>query len=119
MPSNLNTPVVALVLTIVEYLVLVFIEQAVIGLQSQPTRLYSVVPSPIVITTGAVMVVSAGIAYATTIQYLHPFPYTPAGMLIVKVPSAKVTAVEMIKLLHRRLTLGQLKIFTSLKGKAP
>jgi len=62
LPSSLNTPVVALVLTTVEYLVLVLIEQAVTGLQLQLTRLYSVVPSPMVITTGAVIVVSAGMA---------------------------------------------------------
>jgi hypothetical protein len=74
LPSSLKTPVVVLVLTTVEYLVLVLIEQAVTGLQSHPTRLYSVVPSPIVITTGAVIVVSAGMAYATTMQYLHPLP---------------------------------------------
>jgi hypothetical protein len=61
LPNNLNTPVVVFVFTTTEYLVLVLIAQAVIGLQSQLTKLYSVVPSPMVITTGAVIVVSAGI----------------------------------------------------------
>ena len=74
LPNSLNTPVVVLVLTITEYLVLVLIEQAVTGLQSQLTRSYSVVPSPIVITTGALIVASAGIACAITMQYLQPFP---------------------------------------------
>ena len=119
LPKSLNTPVVASVFTTVEYLVLVLIEQAVIGLQSQPTKSYSVASSPMVITTGAVIVVSAGMAYATTIQYLHPSPYTPSGMLIVKVPSAKVTALEIIKLLHSRFTFGQLNTLTSLKEVAP
>ena len=74
LPNSLKTPVVVFVLTTTEYLVLVLIAQAVTGLQLQPTRLYSVVSSPIVITTGAVIVVSAGIDCATTIQYLQPLP---------------------------------------------
>ena len=37
-------------------------------------------------------------------------------MLMVKVPSAKVTAVEITNLLHKRFTLEQLNLFTSLKG---
>ena len=60
--------------TTVEYLVLVLIEQASTGVQSQFNKGYSVVPSPIVITTGALMVVSTGIVCATTIQYLQPLP---------------------------------------------
>jgi hypothetical protein len=45
-----------------------------------------------VITTGAVMVVATGMVCATIMQYFLQLPYVPAGMLIVNVLSAKVTA---------------------------
>ena len=102
-PRSLKEPPATSVRTIVEYLVLVLIEQAVTAVQSQFTKGYSVVPAPIVITTGALIVVSAGIVCATTMQYLQPLLYVAAGILIVNVPSAKVTAEEIIKLRHKRL----------------
>lgn len=60
LPRSLKEPPATLVRTTVEYLVLVFIEQAKTGVQSQFSSGYSVVPVPIVITTGALIVVSAG-----------------------------------------------------------
>jgi hypothetical protein len=70
LPNSLKVPDVVSVCTQVEYLVLVFIAQAVTGAQLQSSNGYVTVASPpIVITTGAVIVVVAGIACATTIQY--------------------------------------------------
>jgi hypothetical protein len=61
-PSILNVPPVALVETTVEYLVRVRRLAAVTCAQQRFVRGYSSVPVPIVITTGAVMVVASGIA---------------------------------------------------------
>jgi hypothetical protein len=44
-----------------------------------------------VMTTGALMVVVSGKAWATTMQYFSPFWYAPAGILMVSVSLAKVT----------------------------
>ena len=71
-PSSLNVPLVALLDTTVEYFVLVRMAHAVTCAQHRFVRGYSSVPSPMVITTGATMVVSAGMVWATTMQYLHP-----------------------------------------------
>jgi hypothetical protein len=71
-PRSLNTPVVALVSTLVLYFVLVRMLQAVACVQSHLFSGYNSVPAPIVMNTGAVIVVASGIACATTIQYLHP-----------------------------------------------
>jgi hypothetical protein len=61
LPNSLNEPPVVVVRTQVEYLVLVLIAHAVTGLQSQFTNGYVVVVTPpIVITTGASIVVVAG-----------------------------------------------------------
>ena len=61
LPSILNVPPVALVETIVEYFVLVRMAHAVTCAQHLFTRGYVSVPVPMVMTTGAVMVVAAGI----------------------------------------------------------
>lgn len=61
-PSSLKAPPVALVETTVEYLVLVRIAQAVTWAQQRFVRGYCSVPAPIVMTTGALIVVAAGIA---------------------------------------------------------
>jgi hypothetical protein len=50
-----------------------------------------------VMTTGALMVVVSGMLWATTMQYFSPFWYAPAGMLIVNVSLANVTAFEMTR----------------------
>jgi hypothetical protein len=69
-PNNLNTPLVVLVETHALYLVLVLTLQAVACWQFLLTRGYNVAVSPpIVINTGAVIVVSAGIVCAITMQY--------------------------------------------------
>jgi hypothetical protein len=61
-PSILNTAVVGVVSTIVEYLVRARTPQAVTGLQHLLTNGYCCVPDPMVNTTGAFIVVAAGIA---------------------------------------------------------
>lgn len=72
LPNNLNVPPVALVDTTVEYRVRVRMPQAVTGAQQRFVRGYCWVPVPIVITTGALIVVVAGMDWATTMQYLQP-----------------------------------------------
>lgn len=67
LPKSLNVPPVALVDTTVEYLVLVRMPQAVTGAQQRLVRGYWAVPVPMVTTTGALMVVVSGMAWATTI----------------------------------------------------
>lgn len=74
LPSSLKVPPVALVETTVEYRVLVRMPQAVTWAQQRLVSGYCSVPDPMVTTTGALMVVAAGIAWATTMQYLQPLP---------------------------------------------
>jgi hypothetical protein len=50
-----------------------------------------------VMTTGALMVVVSGMLWATTMQYFSPFWYAPAGILMVSVSLANVTASEMTR----------------------
>jgi hypothetical protein len=72
--------------------------------------------------TGAVIVVSAGIVCATTIQYFLPSPYAPSGIVIIRpVPAVKVVAVEIIKLSHNLHTFLQAIIFPPLikRGSCP
>ena len=74
LPSSLKVPPVALVETTVEYRVLVRMPQAVTWAQQRLVSGYCSVPVPMVITTGALIVAVAGMAWATTMQYLHPLP---------------------------------------------
>ena len=60
--NSLNEPPVAVVTTLVEYLVLVRTAQAVTGLQQGLNNGNAVVPSQIVMTTFALMVAVSGIA---------------------------------------------------------
>ena len=69
--KSLNTPLVVLVCTTVEYFVLVLISQAVACEQLHFKR--GNVPPFVLIDTRADIVVVSGIACATTIQYLSPF----------------------------------------------
>ena len=71
-PNSLKVPPVALVETTVEYLVRVRMPQAVTWAQQRLVRGYCSVPVPMVTTTGAFMVVAAGMAWAMIIQYFHP-----------------------------------------------
>lgn len=96
----MNVPPVALVDTTVLYLVRVRIPQAVACEQLHLVSGYCCVPVPMVMTTGALMVVAAGIACATTMQYLQPFVYEPAGMFITRLPPVNVTLLEIISLSH-------------------
>ena len=73
LPSNRNAPPVALVKTAVAYRVRVLMPQAVTCAQLRLVSGYCAVPVPMVITTGALMVVAAGIVCATTMQYFSPF----------------------------------------------
>jgi hypothetical protein len=71
-PIDLNTPPIAFVDTIVEYLVLVLIAQAVTCEQSHLTNGYTVVVSPPILNaTGILIVAVAGIVCAITTQYLQ------------------------------------------------
>ncbi len=72
MPSKRNVPPVALVETTAEYRVRVRMPHAVTWAQQRLVSGYCSVPVPMVMTTGALMVAAAGIAWAITMQYLHP-----------------------------------------------
>lgn len=74
LPHSRKLPPVGVVCTTVAYFVRVRIEQAVAWAQLLLVSGYSVVPVPMVMYTGALIVVVAGIVCATMIQYLHPSP---------------------------------------------
>jgi hypothetical protein len=66
-----------------------------------------------VMTTGALMVVVSGMLWATTMQYFSPFWYAPAGILMVSVSLANVTAWLMTKCGQRRQLVLQAIMFSS------
>ena len=72
LPSIRNEPPVADVETQVEYRVRVRMPQAVTCAQLRLVSGYSVVPVPMVMYTGALIVAVSGIACATTMQYFSP-----------------------------------------------
>lgn len=72
-PSSRKAPPVALVETTVLYRVRVLMPQAVTCAQLRLVSGYCAVPVPMVTTTGALIVVVAGIVCATTMQYFSPF----------------------------------------------
>jgi hypothetical protein len=121
-PKDLNTPPIAFVETIVEYLVRVLIAQAVTCEQSHLVNGYTVVVSPPILkATGIAIVAVVGIVCAITIQYLQPSLYALTGKSItsVSVPSTVITVtdVEIIKFLHN-LQLGLQAIFILLLLKS-
>ena len=77
----------------------VLIAQAVTCAQHLFVSGYTVVVSPpIEIATGILIVAVEGIDCATTMQYLQPLEYEPAGMLIssVSVPLTVTTVTEVL-----------------------
>ena len=121
--STLNVPPVAVVLTHTGYLLRVRIAHAVTCAQHLFVSGYTVVVSPPIDTaTGIPIVAVVGIACATTIQYLHPLRYEPAGIFTTSVSTpftvTTVTDVLMIKFGQSRLQfLLQLIFFILLKIK--
>nr|DAM16679.1 MAG TPA: hypothetical protein [Caudoviricetes sp.] len=98
LPNSLKVPPVGVVDTTVLYLVRLRMLHAVTCAQQRFIRGYCAVPVPMVIYTGADMVVVSGMLCATTMQYFPPLAYTPAGRLIISpVPATNVTDWDIIR----------------------
>ena len=100
MPSILNVAPVADVTTRVAYLVRVLTPQAETCAQHRVVSGYCTVPSPIWITTGALIVGSTGIDCASTMQTFSPSLYEFAGSVMTRLPPVKATLVEIAMRSH-------------------